>query len=77
MAAFVKAGQTACTACRADRGGGEGVGEADPAFGESVEVWCVDDGVTGTAEEIGALVVGEDEEDVGRRRHRQSPGFGN
>ena len=65
MAAFVQAGKVAGPAGGTHRRGGEGIGEAHAAVPQQVEVRRLDDAVAGAAHQVGALVVGKQEHDVG------------
>ena len=65
MPALVQPREVAGPAGGTHRGGGEGVGEAHPAVPQQVEVRGVDGAIAGTAHQVGALVVGEQEQNVG------------
>ena len=65
MAAFIQAGEIAGPAGGTHRGGGEGVGKAHPAVAQQVEIRGLDDAVAGAAHQVGALIVGKQEQDVG------------
>ena len=70
VAALVQPGEVAGPAGGTHRGGGEGVGEAHPAVPQQVEVRGMDDAVAGAAHQVGALVVGEQKDDVGATHSR-------
>jgi len=62
------AGEDACPAACAYRGCDKGVGEADAVCSEVVDVGGLDNGIAGAAQCVGAMVVGEEEDDVGAFR---------
>ncbi len=64
MTAFVASGQVAGATGGTDWAGGEGVGETSALCSEGIDVWRLDDRVSRTAEEVGALVVGEEEDNI-------------
>jgi hypothetical protein len=83
VAAQVLAGKDGSAADGADRGGDEVVLEKSAARGEGVEMRGLQGGVADAAEGVPALIVGEDEEEVGsirrgrgrRRRLRADGGY--
>ena len=64
VAGLGHAGEDRGPAGHADRGGDEGVAEADALRGEAVDVGRSDVGVPGAAEGVVALVVDQDEDEV-------------
>ena len=69
VAAFIDASEIARPAGGADRAGAECVCEADAICGKPVEIRGLDDWIAGAAEQVVALVVGQEEEDVRDRGH--------
>jgi hypothetical protein len=64
----MEAREDAGTAGAADGGRAEIVEEAGAGSGDAVNVGGFQDGVAGATEEVAALVIGEEKEDVGPRR---------
>ncbi len=61
----VDAGEVAGARRAAERRGDEGAGEAHAAGGQAVEPRGLDPGVAGAAQGVGAMLVGQDEDEVG------------
>jgi len=68
--AFGHAGEVGDATWSADGGGGVGVAKAHGLGHEGIEMRGLDDGMPHRAEGVVTLVVGEDENDVGRRVFR-------
>jgi hypothetical protein len=64
MAFLVKASEERGAAGAANGRGAEVVGESDAPRSQSIYVWSAQDGVPGTAHQIGSLIVGEDKKQI-------------
>ena len=67
VASLIEPSQDAGATGSADRRRGKSAAEPHAAGSETIEVRCLDDGITRTPHQIVALVVGEQEKDVGAR----------
>ena len=74
MAACVEPGEDRRSRWSTQRGCHEVVFEQDAFAGQPVHVGCLDDGIPSGAQHVPTLVVGNEDDDVGRRGNRRSPG---
>ena len=65
MASFVATSKEAGSTCPASGGCNECIFKAHALRGEAVKVWSLDDGMARAPESVIALIVGEEEEDIG------------
>ena len=63
----VKAGEECATRGGADAGAGVGLGEEHAAGCEGIDVWSFDELLTITADLAKSQIIGDDEDDIGRR----------
>ena len=68
MAAFVATGEKAGSTCPASGGCNECIFKAHALRGEAVKVWSLDEGMARAPEGMIALIVGEEEEEIGLAR---------
>ncbi len=66
VAAGIEAGEQAGPAGHANGGGGKRLAKVHAAVGQRIDVRGLQDGVAGTTERVGTLVVGDQKNDVGR-----------